>query len=235
MRPISLSFQKQLVFISTNGLKINSINPQSPQLSRQLTETSRIERLKESSNNSCCLEEQIAVIVFNVKGKWYRPHCRWKRNGIRLASFKPTVSRTTHFMLQVKMSSLMHLVVENYNELLESKKGTIIPPRSLVLLLICWRVLDPLVDSWLFMQSPVPVTTILVIYLYFVLKLGPQLMKNREAFNLKYVMIAYNAYQVLFSTWLCAQAFKVKNAVPYLLNHTCKNPAPNKEFQDAVS
>lgn len=84
------------------------------------------------------------------------------------------------------------------------------------------------------MQSPFPVITILVIYLYFVLKLGPELMKNREAFNLKGVMIAYNAYQVIFSTWLCCQAFYVKNAVPYLLNHTCKNPAPNKEFQDAV-
>ncbi|CAH0554792.1 unnamed protein product [Brassicogethes aeneus] len=114
------------------------------------------------------------------------------------------------------MTSLMHLVVENYNELLESKK-------------------DPLVDSWLFMQSPIPVISILVIYLYFVLKLGPNLMKNREAYNLKYVMIVYNAYQVIFSTWLCAQAFRVKNAVPHLLNHTCKNPSPNKDFQDALA
>lgn len=114
------------------------------------------------------------------------------------------------------MTSLMHLVVDNYNELLEAKK-------------------DPLIDSWLFMQSPIPVFTILAIYLYFVLKLGPQLMKNRQPLNVKSLMIGYNAYQVIFSTWLCCQAFCVKNALPYLLNHTCKNPAPNKEFQEALA
>lgn len=114
------------------------------------------------------------------------------------------------------MAALLHLVVENYNELIDGKR-------------------DPLVDSWLFMQSPLPVTAILLIYLYFVLKLGPQLMKNRAPFQLKNVMIAYNAYQVLFSTWLCGQAFYVKNAVPYLLNHSCNNPAQNKEFQETLS
>ncbi|KAL3269885.1 hypothetical protein HHI36_008942 [Cryptolaemus montrouzieri] len=114
------------------------------------------------------------------------------------------------------MSGLMHLVVENYNELLEAKK-------------------DPLVDSWLFMQSPLPVLSFLVAYLYFVLKLGPDMMKDRKPFNVKGLMIGYNAYQVIFSIWLCCQALYVKNAVPYLLNHTCKNPAPNKEFQEALA
>lgn len=114
------------------------------------------------------------------------------------------------------MSGLMHMVVSNYNELLDAKK-------------------DPLVDSWLFMKSPLPVLSFLVIYLVFVLKIGPDYMRNRKPFELKGLMIAYNAYQVVFSVWLCCQAFYVKNAVPYLLNHTCRNPAPNKEFQEALS
>lgn len=95
--------------------------------------------------------------------------------------------------------------------------------------------LDPIVDSWLFMSSPVPVVTILLVYLYFVLKLGPKLMEKRDAFDLKKVMIGYNLYQVLFSTWLCCQALTVKNALPHLLNHTCRNPSPSKEFQFAVN
>jgi hypothetical protein len=64
-------------------------------------------------------------------------------------------------------------------------------------------VSDPMVDSWFLMSSPLPVLTILGIYLYFVLKLGPQLMANRKAFNLQKILVAYNFYQVLFSLWLC--------------------------------
>lgn len=103
-----------------------------------------------------------------------------------------------------------------------------------ILSLTCFIVVDPVVDSWLFMKSPLPVVTILVTYLYFVLVLGPKLMEKRKAYELKGVMIAYNAYQVLFSLWLCSQAFKVTKPVQ-LLGHTCKNPSKNREFQDVVS
>lgn len=84
------------------------------------------------------------------------------------------------------------------------------------------------------MKSPLPVVTILVTYLYFVLILGPKIMEKRKAYDLKGVMIAYNAYQVLFSLWLCSQALKVNKPVQ-LLSHTCRNPSQNKEFQDVVS
>jgi len=60
-----------------------------------------------------------------------------------------------------------------------------------------------MVDSWFLMSSPVPILTILGSYLYFVLKLGPQLMTTRKAFNLQKLLVAYNFYQVLFSLWLC--------------------------------
>ncbi|CAG9759461.1 unnamed protein product [Ceutorhynchus assimilis] len=110
------------------------------------------------------------------------------------------------------MTTIMQMLVENYNELLELKK-------------------DPVIDSWLFMHSPLPVLAILVLYLYFVLHFGPNYMKNRKPFVLKNAMIFYNLYQVLFSIWLCSHALNVKNAIPHFLNHTCRNPSPNKEFQ----
>ncbi|CAH1978672.1 unnamed protein product [Acanthoscelides obtectus] len=112
------------------------------------------------------------------------------------------------------MTSIMHMVVENYSEFVESR--------------------DPIVDSWLFMKSPVPVVTILITYLYFVLKLGPKMMAKREPYNLQTLLVAYNAYQVLFSIWLCSQALKVQKPMQ-LLKHTCKNPSTNREFQEVLS
>lgn len=90
---------------------------------------------------------------------------------------------------------------------------------------------DPRVDSWPFMQSPIPVITILAAYLYFVLKLGPQIMEKRQAFDLKGMLVAYNAYQVVFSIFLCVQALQV-NLVPVVF--TCQ-AGPDQVFQKAVS
>ncbi|XP_018327722.1 elongation of very long chain fatty acids protein AAEL008004 isoform X2 [Agrilus planipennis] len=115
------------------------------------------------------------------------------------------------------MANLMHMVVENYNEVLESKK-------------------DPLVDSWWTMQSPFPVMGILALYLFFVLKLGPQIMSKRKPYELKTVLIAYNAYQVIFSIWLCCQAFKIDNVFRFLFSSSfCKNPSENMEYKQALS
>lgn len=52
------------------------------------------------------------------------------------------------------------------------------------------------------MSSPVPLLTILTTYLYFSLSAGPRWMKDRKPFDLKYVLIVYNALQVAFSIWL---------------------------------
>ncbi|KAB0795324.1 hypothetical protein PPYR_12163 [Photinus pyralis] len=113
------------------------------------------------------------------------------------------------------MSALMYMVVENYNEVLQSKK-------------------DPVVDTWLFMQSPLPVVTILVSYLYFVLKLGPQLMKKRRPFNISNVLVVYNAYQVIFSAWLCMQPFLVENAFQMIFK-TCGTFAPRSSYTIALA
>jgi hypothetical protein len=44
--------------------------------------------------------------------------------------------------------------------------------------------------------------TILITYNYFCSSAGPRWMKDRKPFDLKYVMIVYNAVQVVFSIWL---------------------------------
>ncbi|XP_063704312.1 uncharacterized protein LOC134833792 [Culicoides brevitarsis] len=82
-------------------------------------------------------------------------------------------------------------------------------------------LVDKEVDKWPLMSSPVPVITILVAYLVFVLKVGPEWMKNREPFQLKNFMIAYNAYQCLFSCWLFSQAF-VENILTYIFSFGCR-------------
>ncbi|XP_017777176.1 PREDICTED: elongation of very long chain fatty acids protein 7 [Nicrophorus vespilloides] len=114
------------------------------------------------------------------------------------------------------MTSLMHLVVENYNELLESKK-------------------DPIVDSWPLMGSPVPVLILLGAYLYFVLKLGPEWMANRQAFELKHVLIGYNLYQMLFSLWLCCKAFGVKDGLEYIFTTSCSDPHAYNPLRNMVT
>ncbi|KAK4875913.1 hypothetical protein RN001_012335 [Aquatica leii] len=113
------------------------------------------------------------------------------------------------------MADLMHMVVENYNEVLEHQK-------------------DPIVDTWMFMKSPVPVVAILIFYLYFVLKLGPQLMEKRKAFNLTYVLIAYNAYQVIFSSWLCAQVLREGSAFDIIFQH-CNAAITNTHIRTALA
>ncbi|XP_047103938.1 elongation of very long chain fatty acids protein 7 [Schistocerca piceifrons] len=113
------------------------------------------------------------------------------------------------------MASLMHLVVHNYNELIQHKK-------------------HPLVDQWLLMDSPVPLLLILGFYLYFVLKLGPALMAHRKPFELQKVLIFYNAYQVVFSVWLCLMPVRV-GAMDYLFKHVCQPMEHRNPFAYQVS
>lgn len=66
--------------------------------------------------------------------------------------------------------------------------------------------LDPRVEDWLLMSSPLPQTIILGFYVYFVTSLGPKLMENRKPFELKKAMITYNFSIVLFSVYMCYEA-----------------------------
>lgn len=51
-------------------------------------------------------------------------------------------------------------------------------------------------------NSPGPLLTILVTYLYFCLYAGPRYMKNRKPFQLKNTLVVYNISQVIFSVVL---------------------------------
>ncbi|CAH1638528.1 unnamed protein product [Spodoptera littoralis] len=54
-------------------------------------------------------------------------------------------------------------------------------------------------DNKFLMATPYPVAAILVVYLWFVLKFGPQYMKDRQPYNLKAWLLFYNAAQVVIS------------------------------------
>ncbi|CAB3377385.1 Hypothetical predicted protein [Cloeon dipterum] len=112
------------------------------------------------------------------------------------------------------MAEIMHMVVDNYNELVEHTK-------------------DPTVDSWLLMSSPWPVFSILACYLYFVLYLGPKVMANHKPFQLTGVLIAYNFVQVIFSIFLAYLPFQ-ESAFSYLINNAC-SAHRTAEFSRALS
>lgn len=65
------------------------------------------------------------------------------------------------------------------------------------------RFADETVDSWFLMSSPGPVVAVVMVYLMFVLKIGPEYMKNRKPMDLKRIMVLYNAFQVCYSIWMC--------------------------------
>jgi GNS1/SUR4 family len=84
--------------------------------------------------------------------------------------------------------------------------------------------------SWTFTGSPVPLIICIAMYLAIVLKIGPELMKNRKPFEILNLIRCYNIYQVIsciiyiymmhevgFSyrnTWKCIPDFKSTDFVP---------------------
>lgn len=68
--------------------------------------------------------------------------------------------------------------------------------------------LDPRVKELWCMGSIWPITIVIVIYLYFVLKIGPEFMKYRNPMKIDRIVAAYNAVQVLFSLYLVEEVSK---------------------------
>jgi len=83
----------------------------------------------------------------------------------------------------MNQTTIIGSVIDGYFDILENKR-------------------DPRVDNWLLMSSPWPTMSICLSYVYLVKVLGPKFMKNRKPYELRGVLIVYNALQVLFSTWL---------------------------------
>lgn len=61
---------------------------------------------------------------------------------------------------------------------------------------------DPRMTGYPLMQSPIPMSAILLSYLFFALYLGPRVMANRKPFQLKGPMIAYNFALVALSIYI---------------------------------
>lgn len=62
---------------------------------------------------------------------------------------------------------------------------------------------DTRTENWLLMSSPIPQTIIITAYIYFVTSLGPRIMENRKAFDLKGVLVVYNFSVVALSLYMC--------------------------------
>lgn len=80
----------------------------------------------------------------------------------------------------VGAQGLVKLALEQYTEILASAS-------------------DPRVGNWLLMESPIPTVLIVLLYLYSVTIAGPRMMSNKKPYDLRNVLIAYNAFQVVFS------------------------------------
>ncbi|XP_063702422.1 very long chain fatty acid elongase AAEL008004-like, partial [Culicoides brevitarsis] len=98
----------------------------------------------------------------------------------------------------------------------------------------------PLLDTWPLFGSPVPITVILISYAFFVLYLGPNYMRNRAPFNLKYMIILYNTFQVYYNFWLISQLQMVmhKQFMKHMVRFGCVNGLTDEEtkhFGDTVS
>lgn len=65
-----------------------------------------------------------------------------------------------------------------------------------------WDQRDRRVDDWPLMSSPLPTLLLSSIYVNIVKVWGPQFMKDRKPYELKTLLVIYNAIQVIFSAWI---------------------------------
>lgn len=61
---------------------------------------------------------------------------------------------------------------------------------------------DEYTDRKFLMSTPFPVALILALYLWFVLRTGPELMKYKKPFQLNKTIAVYNILQVLLSCYI---------------------------------
>ncbi|EEB16888.1 elongation of very long chain fatty acids protein, putative [Pediculus humanus corporis] len=95
---------------------------------------------------------------------------------------------------------------------------------------------DPRVENLLLMKNPFPIAGICAAYVYFVLHLGPKFMTNRKPYNLKNIIIIYNAAQSIFSAVMFYEAvshwynnYGFLECIP--VNFNLLNPIAEKEIR----
>ncbi|KAF7279822.1 hypothetical protein GWI33_006705 [Rhynchophorus ferrugineus] len=68
---------------------------------------------------------------------------------------------------------------------------------------------DPRTHDLLFVKSPLPILGILTLYLLFVLKWGPEYMKNKKPYEMKNVLMIYNLTQVLCNFYMFKETIAI--------------------------
>ncbi|XP_071439678.1 very long chain fatty acid elongase 7-like [Hetaerina americana] len=64
---------------------------------------------------------------------------------------------------------------------------------------------DPNTRSWFMVQSPLPVAAVVILYLSFVTKIGPNFMAKRPPYSLYGPIMVINIFQMIANTWLLMQ------------------------------
>ncbi|XP_077285214.1 very long chain fatty acid elongase 7-like [Arctopsyche grandis] len=95
-----------------------------------------------------------------------------------------------------------------------------------------WRIgAHTLVDGWSLMDGPGAITGIVLAYLVFVLRVGPDFMKNREPLGLKKTLVAYNGIQVLFSMYLVYKISFTEIPILSLFSSSCAHTFQSNKFK----
>ncbi|CAH2074981.1 unnamed protein product, partial [Iphiclides podalirius] len=65
---------------------------------------------------------------------------------------------------------------------------------------------DPRTKDWFLVKNPLIIASILVSYNYFCIKMGPNIMKNREPFEMKIIIKLYNLFHIMLSMFIFREA-----------------------------
>jgi len=79
---------------------------------------------------------------------------------------------------------------------------------------------DPRTDNYFMMSSVWPTVAICILYVFIFKVAGPWFMKNREPYDIKHIIIAYNLFQTVFSFWGFSEGWKFYITGDY--NWTCQ-------------
>lgn len=94
---------------------------------------------------------------------------------------------------------------------------------------------DPRVQSWFLMRSPVPVVVMSLGYVIFAKCIGPRIMQNRKAFDLKKTMVVYNMLHVAYNAWLLAEILARRNVSNVNIRCEPMNHSTSKDQLELIS
>ncbi|XP_055318719.1 elongation of very long chain fatty acids protein AAEL008004-like [Sitodiplosis mosellana] len=87
---------------------------------------------------------------------------------------------------------------------------------------------DPRTDDLPLINSPLIIFAICASYLYIVLSFGPRFMKDRAPFQIKSILIVYNAFQIVANIFVWIYIFKV-TYYQGTFNLSCNSPTPQND------